>query len=188
MLFHTVNTCTINRFGMLTEYPNEIKRIGIWLPKFMVHKAIDGIISNYKKITKEEAKVDIVNEQKYTIKNLEVRINLYIVLYDVLRNSYIVEPPIQILDIYKKHFKKEFDFKDLPNIIARIKILQTRLKKQVDELSGMQNNGTSFISFIMHIESILEYKIGSEMLYKLPYYIKEFDRIIADKKKLSHKA
>lgn len=185
MLFHTIYTCSINRYGIIDDYPKAILRISIWLPQFIIHKAVNRLIHNISKLISLKETVDVREEQQYTIKNLEIRISLYIVLYDVLRSSRIAKPPLEILQIYKKHFKKDFKFNDLSDILSKVKALKTRLKGHISALKDMDVLKTDFTTSIIRMEGTLGYKIGEEMLYKLPHYHKEIERIANDRKKQS---
>ena len=176
MIFYNYNTITIDRFALCFEFPNNIKRFNIWLPKKLVDRKFNKLVVKYNENT-NKSKLDNILDDRYHAANLEIRIKLMVVLFDVLKNSWLLDPPSEILSLFKKYFKKDFEITDLQMIIDKIELLKSRLKTLIKNLEAPKSEEFDFIKLVMNLEGILSTKIGSEKLYKLSYYID-----VADKK------
>jgi hypothetical protein len=159
------------------EFPNEVKRIPIWMPKKVVNMAVNKLVNDYNKLTSKE-KVDNGIDSKLHAVSLEVRMQLFVVLYHALKDSVIAEVDPVILELYKKHFKKDFVYTDLESITKKIDKLQAKYKGVVKSLDK-PNKKFDFVGFVSDLEGHLKpEKIGKEKLYKMPYYIKKVNKLL----------
>jgi len=182
MIFHTIYTCTIDKFGLMFDLPNEVKRLPIWLPKKIVDKAVNRLVNDYNKLTSKE-KIDNTVDSKLHAVGLEIRMQLFVVLYHALKDSLITEVDPVILELYKKHFKKDFVITDLEDITKKIDKLQAKYKGVVAGLDNSKNKKFDFIGFVSDLEGHLKpEKIGHEKLYKMPYYIKKVNKSLETNK------
>jgi len=174
MIFHTLHTCTIDNFGLCFEYPKHVKLLPIPLPKKMVLKAFSKLVKQYNELTAKE-KLDSKLDGKYHAANLEIRIQLYATIYQALKNSMLVPPDQEILDLYKKYFKKDFKYSDLDNIISKMNLLKSKYNGVIELLKAENSKEFDFIGMVARISNVIGEKIGNEKLYKMPYFLELAD-------------
>jgi len=184
MLFHTIKTITITQFGLLKEYPEDILRVKVWMPKRILLHYTNRLIADYNKLVKpSDDKPNVELENRYSVASMEIRINLFVVLHDVLRNHWITPAPPEILAMYKKYFKKDFEFEDIHVIVEKIAALKKRLEAKLEEMQNIHSTEPKgFNQFIMGMETILGYSIGDQKLYLIPHYIEQVEYNIKNKK------
>ena len=183
ILFHTIHSITINDFGLVFDYPENVKKVQVWMPKKLVSYAAKRLIKRFNDIVNPD-NVNAMLEDKYYITNLDIRISLYVVLIDVLKHSATIPMPIEILDIYKKHFKKEFEPDDLQKLINKLAALRRKQSKAINNFETSNTDDSfDFVQFILSVERILEMQIGEQKLYKLPYYMAQVEKIAKQKNK-----
>lgn len=180
MIYHTINTITIENFGMGFREPSKIKRIPIPWPKKWEIKAFKKLADDYNKITNKD-QIDDILEEKYHALKLGLKIEklntMFIGIEGMLK--IFLEPDPDMLVLFKEYFRKDFEINDLERILREIKKLRSKYNAIINKLENLyqeqkENKPDEINNFeieVIAIESWLSHSIGSAKLYKMSYYI-----------------
>jgi hypothetical protein len=183
MIFHNEYTITIDQFALMFERKQEVKRLNIWVPKFFINKAYDKLIKKYNELTNKKQN-DVLLNDRYHATDIEIRIQLYSTLLTAFKNSMFIEPDKELLELYKKHFKKDFEYSDIENIVKKIKLLTSKYKALLKRLETPKNKDFDFAEMVNNLKGLVGAWVGKEKLYTMPYHLKTADNIIKSKEKV----
>ena len=182
MIFHTINTITIDEFGYCFQRIETIKRFNIWVPKKWQQKAFSKLVKNYNKISNKEKEHDILSNEFEALK-FEFKIRALDIVREILNKAWLdFEIPEEILEIYKDECFKDFTMKTPDLYKQSLSDLNHRIDRLTDgwkTLKAEQNAGAKmdFTDLVIRIKRLLDGKeIGKEKLYMMPYYIDEANK------------
>lgn len=182
MIYHTINTITIDNFGMGFREPSKIKRIPIPWPKKWEQIAFKKLADEHNKLTNKD-QIDDILEDKYHAFKLGLKIEklntMFIGIEGMLK--IFLDPDPDMLVLFKEYFRKDFEINDLERILREIKKLRSKYNAIISKLENQaqyQNENKTddsindFEKLVINLEGWLyPQKIGLEKLYKIPYFI-----------------
>lgn len=187
MILYNYNNISISRFGLIQKDSKKVIRFNILplniLPKLIrkvigvqLEKRKANIITRYNEVS-NKSKVDDILEDRYHIENIGSRIKMFQSIYLALQHTWFLgihDGLEDALELFKKYFKKDFEYTDLDKIVKKIEWLQSKHRQILNNLETPKNKDFDFLHFISRIEIELDKEIKHKKLKNLQKYVDEY--------------